>query len=117
AVGTWIRLVLQVEQADMPEGSRTKPADLQVVLHQGQPFAQLMNQRAEETTLIIKTGSPSQNTTDIQTLAVDLPEHVARCDALGGAGVMRATRSMNMMVAAEVAIIRRVKPSLQPELE
>src|SRR5688500_11068791 len=47
AVGTWVSLIREVEQADMSERLGTKPANFQVVLHHGEWFAELMHARRE----------------------------------------------------------------------
>ena len=112
-----VGLVAEVQQADVPERLRAEAADLDVVLEHGQRLAQAVGPRAEEPALEVVARAPGQDAADVQPLALDLEEHVLRLDALGRVGVVGTAGGVDVVVAAEEAVGRRVDPALEPDVE
>ena len=99
-----IGLVLEIQQADVPQGLRAEAADLDVVLQDGEGLADWFGRRLEELALEVVAGSPGQDAADVQALSLDLEQHVVGVDALGGAGVVGAARGVDVVVAAVEAV-------------
>ena len=62
---------------------------------------------------MLEARPPRQHAADVQRLALDLPKHIRRIHALRRTSVVRATRGVNMMVAA----IKAVRSGIDPALE
>src|SRR5690348_7667246 len=83
-----ILVILQIEQAHMPQRLRPETADFQVVFKNRQRLTEIERPRLKELPLIAKARSPSQHRANVEPLAFDLPKHVFGQHALRGAGVM-----------------------------
>src|SRR5262249_44110131 len=92
-------------------------ADLQVVLDDGEGLANLVHPGVKELALELETRTPGQIAADVKPLALDVQEHVAGKDALGGVGVMGAAGGVNVMVAGVEAVVRGIDPAFELHLD
>src|SRR5262249_23741097 len=116
-VRSGIRLVLEVQQAHVPQRLRAEPADLQVVLQDRQRLADLVGGGREELALVLEAGAPGEHAAHVEPFSLHLEEHVFWRDTPGGALIMRATRAVDVVVAAEIPVLPRVDPAPRADLE
>src|SRR5438876_5829150 len=76
-----------------------------------------MNARTKEPPLIIEARPPGQDAANVESFPIDLEKHIFRADTFGRTGVMRATRSVNMMIAAVESVVHWIDPTLQLHLQ
>src|SRR6266850_653986 len=100
----------------MAERLGTEAADLQIVFHDGEGAAQLVHAGCEKAPLIIEAWSPGEDATNVQPFAFDLPEHILRRHAFGGARVMGATGAVDVMIAGIKTVIGWANPALELKL-
>ena len=97
--GVWIVVFDEVEQAQVPCVRGGKSADFDVVAHQVVCAGEFGDFSVEELFLVVPTGSPAQDATDIEILTHDVSHHVFGRDSLGGVLVVCASCSMHVMIA------------------
>src|SRR5690349_16641439 len=100
----------------MPHRLRTEAADLQVVLQSRERLADEIRFGREIAALEVVARSPRQNASDVQAFAVNLPEHVGRGDAFRRRRVVRTSRSVDVVIAAEEAVPGGIDPAFQLKL-
>ena len=76
-----------------------------------------MRRRLEELPLEVVARPPGQAAADVQPLALDVQEHVLGEHALGRVGVVGAAGRVDVVVAAVAAVVRRVDPALELDLD
>src|SRR6476661_5104211 len=101
-------LILEVQEADVAQRLRAKAADFQVVLQTCERLADEVRFRREIATLEIKARPPRQNAADVQSFPLNLPEHVRRRHSFRRRRVVRASGSVDVVIAAEESELRRV---------
>src|SRR5258708_19589787 len=95
--------------------ARREAGDFEVVVHEPVWLREGMILAAEKLLLVVVARSPRQHRPDIQFLALDLAHHVIWSHTFRGILVVRATRSMHMMVSGIPVIFRRIDPPLHDE--
>src|SRR5579871_3501842 len=101
----------------MPHRLRPESRNLKIVLQDTKRLAQLIRRRLEELSLKFEARSPGQIAADVQPLALDVQKHVVSENAFRRIRVMRTARGVNVMIAAVIAVIRRIEPALQLDVQ
>lgn len=115
-VATGIHLVFELQQAEVSALVRTKTTYLDIVAQDIGKRGDLVVGSGEKLFLIIEARAPGEIRTDLQILAEAMPHHVRRVYALGGIGVVRAARRVNVVVAGHPARERGIDPALDLEV-
>ena len=95
--------------------ARREAGDLEVVVHQTRRRRQRMIAAAEELFLVVVRRPPGQHRCEVQRFADDLRPHVFRLHAFGRVLVVRAAGGVDVMIAGEPAVLRRIDPARQLE--
>ena len=112
-----IHSVLEPEQTQMSGLMRTKAGDFDVITQQVRILRNLVVLAGEKLFLVIETRPPRQIAADFQVFAKAVANHVRRVDALGGIGVVRATRRVNVVIAGPPAELRWIDPAINLECD
>ena len=110
-----IVLILQPQQHEMAGMAGGKSRHLEVVVHQAVRSRQRIVLAGEELLLVVVAGTPGEDRTEVQRLALNLTDHVVRQNAFGRILIMRAAGRVNVMVSRVPAERRRIDPSFQRE--
>ncbi len=92
---------------------RRKTAHFDVVPHHVVRAGKLRDFALEVLLLRVPARTPRQHAADVQVFADDLPHHVGRGHAFGGAVVVGAAGGVHVMVARVPMLVRRVHPTGQ----
>jgi hypothetical protein len=111
--GPGVRLVPEVQQADVAEGLGAEPAHLDVVLEDGERLGQLVRDGLEELPLVVVARPPGEAAADVQPLPLHVEEHVLRQHPLGRGRVVGTAGGVDVVVAAEPPGVGRGDPPLQ----
>src|SRR5215471_21322879 len=101
----------------MPRMARWKARNLQVVMHQLIWFGMRIVLPSKELLLVVIARSPRQHAAHVQFLALYLPRHIFRPNALCRVLIVRASRRMYVMISGIPSILGWIDPSLHLELD